>query len=96
MALNLSTCYEKIGGSAACAASTQEQFECEVASCGSSCPATGDISTCISSADTSVCATYVSGVTTNCGTTITGNASCGGGATTFEAMFDAVAATVCE
>ena len=81
-----------------CAAAEQEKDECEIAACGGSCSTATDtaLSACTSSADTGECASYVSSVNSSCTTSITGAASCGGGATTFEAEYDAVAATFCE
>ena len=39
---------------------------------------------------------YVTGAMSACSSTITADARCGGGAATFEANYDAVAATFCE
>jgi hypothetical protein len=93
---NLGGCYALIGAPLTCAEAEQKKDECEVAACEGSCPTTADITTCITSADTGVCATYMSGVTSGCTTTITGSAACGATATTTEAAFQAIAATFCQ
>ncbi len=96
--LNVGGCYALTGAPLSCAISEQEKDECEIAACGGSCSTATDdaLAACTSSADTGVCASYTNGVNANCTTAITGAASCGGTSTTFEAMFDAVAATFCE
>jgi hypothetical protein len=96
--LNVGGCYALIGAPLLCAEAAQEQAECEIAACGGSCASATDtaLTTCLSSADSGECASYVSSVTANCTTAITGAAGCGGGATTTEAQYDAIAATFCE
>lgn len=97
-ALNVGGCYALIGGTPACAAAEQEQVECEVAACVGSCTSGAGTTedTCITSADSGECATYVSAATTACTTTVTGSASCGASVTTFEDYYTAMAATFCE
>jgi len=97
--VNEGGCYALIGASAACATAEQEQAQCEAASCDGSClsaTSSTEFDNCISSADTGVCQTYVSAATAGCPTSITGAASCGGTATTFKALYQAVAKVFCE
>ena len=96
--LNLGGCYALIGSTSSCAVPEQEQLQCEDAACIGSCSSATSttIDTCITSADSGECASYVSGTNAACTTAVTGNAACGGGATTFEGYYDAVAATFCE
>ncbi len=96
-AFNVGGCYLAMGASVACAAAAEEQGECEVAACDAACVATNtDATTCITSADSGECASYVSSVNTACGTTYTSAAACGANATTSETLFEAMAATFCE
>jgi hypothetical protein len=98
LSLNVGGCFALIGATPSCAAYAEEQGECEVAACVGSCStaASTALDTCVDSADTGECATYVSGVAAACPTTITGAATCGGTATTDTEAFEAIAATFCE
>jgi hypothetical protein len=97
-ALNLGGCYALIGATSACAVAEQEETECEVAACVGSCSSGTSTTedTCITSADSGECSTYVSAVAAACTTAITGAATCGGTATTWEDYYTAMAATFCE
>ena len=98
--LNLGGCFQVEGASAACAAATEEQAQCENAACNATCAnalsSTAD-SDCVSSADTGVCASYVSAAN-NCASTSIQTACEGGSATTatFETAFKAIAQILCE
>jgi hypothetical protein len=98
--LNLGGCFGLKGASAACEAATQEQTECENASCDKSCANTTSqtkYDNCVSSADTEYCASYVSAAN-NCASTSIQTACEGGNANsaTFQTAFMATAAIFCQ
>ncbi len=98
--LNLGGCFGLQGASAACAAATQEQAECENAACDESCAnttSTTKFDSCITSADSTQCATYVSAAT-GCTTTAIATTCEGASANsaTFQTAFMATAAIFCE
>jgi hypothetical protein len=98
--LNFWGCFGLEGASAACATAAQEQAECENAACDESCAnttSTTKYDNCISSADTTQCATYVTAAT-DCASAAIQTACEGGSATsaTFQTAFMATAAVFCE
>jgi hypothetical protein len=90
--LNFGGCFALEGASPACAASTQEQMQCENASCGTAC-----LASCTAPADSTICASYVSAAT-NCATTVI-QSTCSGGppsSASFGDAFHAMAKVFCE